>query len=76
MRTMQANKDLSSRRAVSEVFSDITVFICLVEIKASGRAALLSLLIVVSPRLTKLIEVFDGDALATELGCSAFTTSP
>lgn len=76
VRTTQANSDLSSRRAGSEVFPTVSVFSCRVETNDSGKPAPVALFTAVSLRLTDWIEASDDDGLAAELNCSAVETWP
>ena len=76
MRTMQANSDLSSRRAGSAVFPTANVFACPVETNDSSKAAPVALFTEVSLRLIEWLEVSDADGLAAEAGCSAVKTWP
>lgn len=76
VRTMQVNRDLSSRRGVSEVFPPVTIFVCSDEINALVETAAVPLLIVVSLTLTECVDVSDSDALAAELACSSIKTWP
>lgn len=76
VRTMQANNDLSSRSAVSDVFPIAGAFVCPVEANNSGKTAPAALLIVVSMTLTEGIEVSGFDRLVVEIGCSVVKTCP
>lgn len=73
---MQANNDLSSRRAVSEVLPTDGALVCPVETKDSGKPVPGELFIVISLRLTEWIGVSDFEDLVAEFGFSAVKTCP
>lgn len=70
-RTMQANSDLSSRRAGPVIFSGFRKFDgCAEKMEASGKAITLALQLVASPELTGWLDVSDGDVSVPGHGCS------
>lgn len=73
---MQANNDLSSRRAVSEVLPTDGELMCPVETKDSGKPVPGVLFIAVSLRLTEWIGVSDFEELVAEFGFSAVKICP
>jgi hypothetical protein len=76
VRTMQAKRDRSSRRVLSEVFPPVTTVVWSDEINALDDTAPVPLLIVVSLTLTECTDVSESDALAAELACSSVKAWP
>lgn len=75
-RTMQANRDLSSKRAASNIFPAFRVFSYPVKIIASGTTEPMPSLTKDSLRFPDSTEASDCDVLATELRSTVKTFAP